>query len=77
MKADDLPDKVRRRAYEIWEAAGRPNGRDIGHWLQAEAECRTEAVARKALDRSSETPENQPKRTATSRPKEKPKRPKT
>ena len=31
---------VRRRAYEIYEASGRPDGRAHEHWLQAEAEIR-------------------------------------
>jgi hypothetical protein len=26
---------VRERAYAIWEAAGRPHGRDKDHWFQA------------------------------------------
>lgn len=29
---------ISRRAYEIWEAEGRPNGRDVQHWHEAEAE---------------------------------------
>lgn len=31
-------DKIRQRAFEIWETQGRPQGRDLDHWLQAEAE---------------------------------------
>jgi hypothetical protein len=26
------------RAYEIYEREGRPNGRHLAHWIQAEAE---------------------------------------
>jgi hypothetical protein len=29
---------VSRRAYEIWEQQGRPEGNDLQHWLQAEQE---------------------------------------
>lgn len=29
---------VRQRAYEIWEAEGRPHGRDFEHWNRAERE---------------------------------------
>jgi hypothetical protein len=29
---------ISRRAYEIWEQEGRPEGRDLQHWLQAEQE---------------------------------------
>jgi len=31
-------ERIRRRAYEIWEREGRPHGRDEEHWRQAEAE---------------------------------------
>ena len=36
------PDKntVRERAYEIWEAEGRPEGRALDNWLCAEMELR-------------------------------------
>jgi hypothetical protein len=30
---------VEQRAYELWECAGRPEGRALEHWLQAESEC--------------------------------------
>jgi|SRR5687768_14064917 len=33
-------DAVSRRAYELWEQEGRPEGCDLRHWLQAEQECR-------------------------------------
>jgi hypothetical protein len=29
-----------RRAYQLWERAGCPQGRDLEFWLQAEAELR-------------------------------------
>ncbi|WP_142849699.1 DUF2934 domain-containing protein [Telmatospirillum sp. J64-1] len=31
-------EQVRRRAYEIWEAEGRPEGKEFDHWAQAERE---------------------------------------
>lgn len=31
-------DEVRGRAYAIWETEGKPEGRDLDHWLQAERE---------------------------------------
>ncbi|HVC55613.1 MAG TPA: DUF2934 domain-containing protein [Stellaceae bacterium] len=31
-------ERVRDRAYEIWEQAGRPEGMADEHWLQAERE---------------------------------------
>ena len=33
-------DTISRRAYELWEQEGRPEGCDLRHWLQAEQECR-------------------------------------
>jgi len=30
---------VERAAYEKWEAAGRPEGREMEFWLEAEREC--------------------------------------
>jgi hypothetical protein len=35
-RADE--DRVRARAYEIWEGEGCPHGRDRDHWRQAERE---------------------------------------
>lgn len=32
------PETVQLRAYQIWEAEGRPHGRDQAHWFQAERE---------------------------------------
>ena len=31
-------DSVSRRAYEIWEQQGKPDGCDLEHWLKAEQE---------------------------------------
>lgn len=33
-------EKIAARAYEIWQANGRPHGRDQEHWFQAERELR-------------------------------------
>jgi Protein of unknown function (DUF2934) len=37
-RRDALDERVRRRAYELWESEGRPAGREHDHWLQAERE---------------------------------------
>jgi hypothetical protein len=29
---------IRERAYQIWEAEGRRDGKELDHWLRAEAE---------------------------------------
>lgn len=36
--AGDREERVRRRAYEIWEKEGGPSGREREHWEQAERE---------------------------------------
>ena len=33
-----LETRIRQRAYEIWDALGRPNGEAGAHWLAAERE---------------------------------------
>jgi hypothetical protein len=38
-------EKIRRRAYEIWEREGRPNGRDRDHWHEAKHELENEESA--------------------------------
>lgn len=38
-----IPEQVRDRAYQLWEAEGRPHGRDQAHWFQAERELGTAA----------------------------------
>jgi Protein of unknown function (DUF2934) len=34
--------QVRARAYELWEQAGRPAGRDLEFWLEAERQVEDE-----------------------------------
>ena len=34
----DLDQRIRDRAYEIWQAEGEPHGRDASHWEKARAE---------------------------------------
>ena len=41
-----MPDhnsEIAERAYRIWEGEGRPTGRDLDHWLRAEAEVKAAA----------------------------------
>jgi hypothetical protein len=35
-------EEVSRRAYELWEQEGRPESKDLHHWLRAEQELRRE-----------------------------------
>ena len=60
-----IPDRhaeIAKRAYTMWELEGRPTGKDLEHWLRAEAELdatRHEQTAKEA------TPK--PRRPATNR----------
>jgi hypothetical protein len=37
---NDAEDQVRRRAFELWEQRGRPEGYEVELWLQAERELK-------------------------------------
>jgi hypothetical protein len=37
-RENDVHDRIQRRAYELWEREGRPQGREAANWLQAEHE---------------------------------------
>jgi hypothetical protein len=39
-----MDDQVRRRAYELWEADGRPHGQDQQYWFKAMAELAAAAA---------------------------------
>ena len=45
MHKDD--EKIRQRAYEIWDREGRQEGRDEEYWLQAEREIRKDESQKK------------------------------
>jgi Protein of unknown function (DUF2934) len=36
--AIDILQRIRERSYQLWEQEGRPAGRHLDHWLQAEQE---------------------------------------
>ena len=38
MAGGDDKQRIRERAYELWEREGRPHGRHMDHWVQAEQE---------------------------------------
>lgn len=42
----DLQEAIAQRAYEIYEASGRPEGREAEHWAQAEREVRAQRGGR-------------------------------
>lgn len=41
---NDRDDRIRERAYAIWETQGRPDGQHEDHWSQAEAELPEDAA---------------------------------
>ena len=47
--AEPTPEEIALYAYAIWEHEGRPEGREIEHWQQAEAQLR---AARPLADRA-------------------------
>lgn len=53
----DRAERVQRRAHDIWEREGRPDGRHDEHWAQAEAEVDDEI---RAEQRSAETESSAP-----------------
>lgn len=51
------------RAYDLWEQEGRPNGKDLEHWLRAEAELAPAVAAALAPEPAAElAPEPAPPR---------------
>jgi len=40
--SSEREEKIRRRAYAIWESEGRPEGREWDHWVQAAREIEAE-----------------------------------
>ena len=40
--ADDKQERIRQRAFELWEQAGRPEGGHEQHWHQATREIESE-----------------------------------
>ncbi len=38
-------ERIRERAYQIWEREGKPHGREAEHWRQAASEIEAEAEA--------------------------------
>ena len=47
---------IRQRAYEIWEQAGRPDGREDEHWALALREIEAEGLAPAATAEAPEDP---------------------
>ena len=57
--AIDLEERIRRRAYELYDRRGREPGHEVEDWLQAEAELaqeRTKSVAPTAVKKTRKPP---------------------
>jgi hypothetical protein len=46
--ASGRDDEIRKRAHEIWENEGRPDGREKDHWERAEREMAAASAGAKA-----------------------------
>ncbi len=55
---------IQQRAYQIWEAEGRPHGRDQEHWYRAMSEMAT-IKPKRAPRKRNPTPPSAPKTTST------------
>jgi hypothetical protein len=52
----DSHDKLRARAYAIWEAEGRPSGREQEHWDQARREILSSPVTEAPTPKATRSP---------------------
>jgi hypothetical protein len=46
-----IEEKIRERAYELWQQSGKPDGSEMDFWLQAEQELSKEKPAEPPQDR--------------------------
>jgi Protein of unknown function (DUF2934) len=53
---------IRERAHALWEADGRPEGRELQYWLRAEQELLAELVAGEEEDPSTREQEDRSRR---------------
>lgn len=53
--AEALRKRVEDRAYALWECEGKPHGRDLDHWRQAESEILAAGDAKRSSDPPSST----------------------
>jgi hypothetical protein len=57
---------ISRRAYEIWEKEGRPENRDLHHWLRAEKELLDEQAKQQSATQSGSATSSSASSPATS-----------
>jgi hypothetical protein len=72
---DDRHERIRQRAHEIWEQAGRPEGAHIEHWDRATAEIdaagKPKKAPKKAAAAKAEKPAKAPAKAKAAKPKAK------
>ena len=49
---NDRFERIRARAYELWERDGRPDGQEWSHWLDAERDVAAEERGEAGLEAS-------------------------
>ena len=61
----DQDREIAKRAYAIWEIEGRPTGRELDHWLRAQAEVQVhESAPADKMPPASAKPRRAARRTA-------------
>jgi hypothetical protein len=65
---DDRHERIRQRAHEIWEQAGRPEGAHMEHWEQATAEIDAESKPKKAAKKAAAAKVDKPKAAKAEKP---------
>jgi hypothetical protein len=68
----DMEERIRARAYELWEADGRPEGCEERHWHEAEAQVRAEIEAEEAEEAVAAQPAKPKARTKAAAAEKKP-----
>jgi hypothetical protein len=59
--------RIRERAYEIWNTSGRMHGHAERHWLAAEREILSEMTAQTAVAQNKPAPARQRRAAASAR----------
>ena len=65
---DDRQERIRQRAHEIWEQAGRPEGSHMEHWDRATAEIDAAAKPTKAPRKAAAAKVEKPKPAKAGKP---------
>ncbi|WP_217578130.1 DUF2934 domain-containing protein [Mesorhizobium sp. GbtcB19] len=65
---DDRHERIRQRAHEIWEQAGRPEGAHMEHWDQATAEVDAAGKPKKAAKKVAAAKAEKPKAVKAEKP---------